>query len=386
MTRRDIDLLLMVASSLVLTAIILAVPSAKAARIIIGLPFVLFFPGYTLAAALFPRKDDLEAIERAALSLGLSIAVVPLIGLALNYSPWGIRLNPILVFVTLFISLAAAAAFVRRRPLPDDEAFGVAINIQLPRWSQVRLVDRLLAVGMVIALVALGVTAYFVATSRGSSESFTEFYVLGPGGKAEAYPTLMKVGENATVILGVINQEGEDTTYQVAVRIDGENMDSIGNLSLADDERWEERVAIVPTHAGDDQKVEFLLYKDGGSEPYRSLHLRMDVEGALAEAPAIEVRPSPTPAASPTATPPPQAETPTEEQAPTPAEESPVAAEPPQYRVHIVAPGENLTGIAKRYGVPLNEVIAANELENPNLIYPKQEILMPTSNAPGESE
>lgn len=259
-------------------------------------------------------------------------------------------------------------------------------NIHLPRWSRVRLVDRLLAVGMVIALVALGVTAYFVATSRGSSESFTEFYVLGPGGKAEAYPTLMKVDENATVILGVINQEGEDSTYQVAVKIDGENMTTIDNLLLADDQRWEERVAIVPTHAGDDQKVEFLLYKDGGSEPYRSLHLRLDVEGDLAEAPAIEVRPSPTPAASPTATPPPQAETPTEEQAPTPAEESPVATEPPQYRVHIVAPGENLTGIARLYGVPLNEVLAANELENPNLIYPKQEILMPPGNAPGESE
>ena len=222
MTRRDLDVLLIVACSLVLAAIILAVPSAKAARIVLGLPFVLFFPGYTFVAALFPRKDDLDAIERVALSLGLSIAVVPLIGLALNYSPWGIRINPILAVVTLFIVLAAGAALARRRTFPADEAFGVAINIQLPRWSQVRLADRLLAVGMVIALVALGVTAYFVATSRGSSESFTEFYVLGPGGKAEAYPTLMKVGENATVILGMVNQEGQDTRYQVAERIDVE--------------------------------------------------------------------------------------------------------------------------------------------------------------------
>ena len=84
MTRRDLDVLLIVACSLVLAAIILAVPSAKAARIVLGLPFVLFFPGYTFVAALFPRKDDLDAIERVALSLGLSIAVVPLVGLALN--------------------------------------------------------------------------------------------------------------------------------------------------------------------------------------------------------------------------------------------------------------------------------------------------------------
>ena len=284
MTRRDLDLLLVVASSLVLTAIILAVPSASAARIILGLPFVLFFPGYTLVAALFPRKDDLDAIERVALSLGLSIAVVPLIGLALNYSPWGIRINPILVFVSLFIVLAAAAALVRRRMLPADIAFSVAIDVQLPRWSQVRLADRFLAVGMVIALVALGVTTYFVATSRGSSESFTEFYVLGPAGKAEAYPTVMRVGQNATVILGVVNQEGEDITYQIAVTIDGENMDSIDNLSVADGEQREGRVAVTPTHAGDNQKVEFRLYKEGESEPYRSLHLRIDVK-PLSEAP-----------------------------------------------------------------------------------------------------
>ena len=299
MTRRNLDLVLVVASSLVLTAVILAIPSAKAARIFLGLPFVLFFPGYTLIAALFPRKDDLDAIERIALSLGLSIAVVPLIGLALNYSPWGIRLNPILAFVTLFIVLAATAAWLRRRMLPVGDAFGLHVDLQLPSWSGIRWADRLVALALVLSLAGLGIAAFFVATSRGSSEQFTEFYVLGPGGKAEAYPTLTKVGENATVILGVVNQEGQDTTYQVGIKIDGEIMDSIDNLSLADDERWEERVAIVPSHAGDDQKVEFLLYKDGGSEPYRSLHLRLDVE-PLAEGSSPEaLPPSPTPSPNP---------------------------------------------------------------------------------------
>ena len=58
-------------------------------RIILGLPFLLFFPGYVLVGALFPRKKGIDSIERLALSFGLSIAVVAFIGLILNYSPWG---------------------------------------------------------------------------------------------------------------------------------------------------------------------------------------------------------------------------------------------------------------------------------------------------------
>jgi uncharacterized membrane protein len=53
-------------------------------RIPLGLAMVLFLPGYTLIAALFPEKEDLDGIERVALSFGLSIAVVPLMGLGLT--------------------------------------------------------------------------------------------------------------------------------------------------------------------------------------------------------------------------------------------------------------------------------------------------------------
>ena len=88
------DLLTIVILSLLLVP--LAVFTSGALRIALGLAFVLFFPGYTLIAALFPRKEQLGGIERMTLSFGLSIAVVPLIGFALNYTPWGIRVYPTL--------------------------------------------------------------------------------------------------------------------------------------------------------------------------------------------------------------------------------------------------------------------------------------------------
>ncbi|HEU4759843.1 MAG TPA: LysM domain-containing protein [Dehalococcoidia bacterium] len=49
----------------------------------------------------------------------------------------------------------------------------------------------------------------------------------------------------------------------------------------------------------------------------------------------------------------------------------------------MVSSGENLTVIARRYEVPLPEVIAANEFENPDLIYPQQQIVIPSPIAGG---
>ncbi len=94
-------------------------------RIILGLPLVLFLPGYALIAALFIRKDDLDGIERVALSFGLSIAVSPLLGLGLNYTPFGIRLTPILIILSVFTIALAIGAYVRRSRIREADRFWV---------------------------------------------------------------------------------------------------------------------------------------------------------------------------------------------------------------------------------------------------------------------
>jgi hypothetical protein len=83
-----------------------------ALRWIAGTVFVLFIPGYVITEALFPRGRDLGGIERFALSIGLSLALVPLIGLLLDYTPWGIRLTPVvisLIILTIGLSIVALA-------------------------------------------------------------------------------------------------------------------------------------------------------------------------------------------------------------------------------------------------------------------------------------
>ena len=120
------DLALVIALTLACILFVLAPRlNETPVRVALGLLLVLFLPGYSLVAALFPRRDDLDGIERIALSFGLSIAVVPLLGLGLNYTPLGIRLVPVLLGLSLFTVLLAVVAGVRRVWMPDAERFVV---------------------------------------------------------------------------------------------------------------------------------------------------------------------------------------------------------------------------------------------------------------------
>jgi uncharacterized membrane protein len=87
-------------------------PALAALRIVLGSLFTLFLPGYSLIEALYPKEDELSPLERLALSIGLSLALVPLVGLVLNYTPWGIRLDPTMAaLTTLTLALLSVSAY-----------------------------------------------------------------------------------------------------------------------------------------------------------------------------------------------------------------------------------------------------------------------------------
>ena len=89
-------------------------------RVLLGFIFVLGLPGYSLVRALFPRalplrtsSEGLDNLERIALSVGASLGLVPLVGLALNYTPWGITLTST-VFSLFILTLLLATIAVAR--------------------------------------------------------------------------------------------------------------------------------------------------------------------------------------------------------------------------------------------------------------------------------
>ncbi len=122
------DLLILGLLTILLGGAIILAPD-NPIRIILGIPFVLFSPGYALVSALFPRKSELDVVGRIALSFGMSIASTFFIGLGLNYSKWGIRLEPIIYAVGGFILLMSIIAIIRRTRLPDEERPGISIKI-----------------------------------------------------------------------------------------------------------------------------------------------------------------------------------------------------------------------------------------------------------------
>ncbi|MFH1584413.1 MAG: DUF1287 domain-containing protein, partial [Actinomycetota bacterium] len=253
----------------------------KSVRIVLGLLFVLFLPGYIFIASLFPKKKDLGSIERLALSFGLSIAIVPLIGLILNYTPWGIRLYPILFSISAFILICSIITWYRRNKISEDKRFLISFEFDFPKWKAIGKLDKFLSIILIISIIsAIGMLIYVIAKPK-IGERFTEFYILGPGGMADNYPTELTIGETGKVIVGIINREYENVNYDVIINMGGEEINRLSSISLAHDEKWEKRVNIVPEEIGENIKVEFLLYKGEGEniEPYRELHLWIDVHG-----------------------------------------------------------------------------------------------------------
>lgn len=338
-------------------------------RVVFGLPFVLFLPGYAFIAALFPEsggspRDETEAdtnvettsggdaeaigetntetaenetfnlsggdrsgidgIERVALAFGLSIAIVPLLGLVLNFTAWGIRLVPIIVTVAGFTLLSTGVAARRRWALPPEERFAVPYQAWITAGREELFkpetrVDGALNVLLVVSvLLAIGSVGYAVAVPQ-QGEQFTEFYLLTETDEgdlvADDYPTTFVRGDSAPVVVGIGNQEQQRVNYSVVVELQEVQPVDGGSLNVTNEtanasteleivnrqqldqftatvehnETWQESRELRPMLTGENLRVQYLLYRgEPPAEPtadnaYRSLHLWVDVFESEAE-------------------------------------------------------------------------------------------------------
>jgi len=303
-------------------------------RVVLGLPFVLFLPGYAFIAALFPEGNrsmvsasaaasdgendntgrggplsgkGIDGIERTALSFGLSIAISPLIGLVLNFTPLGIRLVPVTLSISAFTLIMTGVAAVRRWRLPTEERFripyrewyaGLHAEVLQPDTRMDAVLNVVLVVSLLLAVSS--VTYAVVVPQQG--EAFSEFYLLTENETgdlvADGYPQNFTAGENQSVVVGINNHEHQSMNYSVIVELqrvqfannstqvlEEETLDRF-SPAVESNETWRQRHTVEPTLAGDRLRLAYLLYKGNPpSEPtvenaYRETHLWINVTGA----------------------------------------------------------------------------------------------------------
>jgi uncharacterized membrane protein len=263
-------------------------------RFALGLALVLFLPGYAIAAAVFPKEGEVDWIERIALSFGLSIAIVSLLGLLLSGTPWGVHLEPAVATLLLVTLGTGGFAYWRRMKLPPRERLGLSVEISVPRWGELSPVDKALTVGVAVALVlGAGGLAYAVGTSPPGGR-FTEFYLLDANRGIDSYPSRLNASEPAQVYVGIVNHEVRDMHYNIEVRLvtvqyvyngttkrddtvelRNTTLDNFP-VDLTNGQRWEQSYPFQIPNAGDYQ-LRFLLLLRTQREPYRLVQLRIHV-------------------------------------------------------------------------------------------------------------
>lgn len=181
------DLVLVTILSALLVVVIAYFPDSSV-RSPFGLPFILFFPGYMLICALFPRNKDWEIVERLALCLALSVAITPLIGLALNYTVFGITLYSVTFSLFLFILLMSAVAVYRRRTISAEEAFAPLSPMSISRcFERVKEnfiksddTNRLIKIISIIAFIFITLTLIVITNTPPASGYELSIYYAYP--------------------------------------------------------------------------------------------------------------------------------------------------------------------------------------------------------------
>jgi uncharacterized membrane protein len=216
-TKYPIDIVLCIIWAILLPPVTL-LSTDTTVRTILGLPFILFIPGYTLIFALFPIKKGnkgINEIERIGLSFGFSIAITSLLGLTLNYLPWGIQLEPILLSLFFFTVGLGMIALYRWKRTSQDQRF--IISLETSHFKSSRTVDNVLTIILALSIFVAGASIIYLIVTPQTGESFTEFYILTANRNSTNYPQNINTGGNTSIILGLVNHEYKVVNYTIEV-------------------------------------------------------------------------------------------------------------------------------------------------------------------------
>ena len=265
---RSFDLLL-TSLTTILCIISVLLPNLKHSLItsILIIILILFVSGYALVSVLYPRKGYLHGIERLALSFGFS-----LMGLAFsfvfnnNFKHIHINITSITLYISAFTLIMVIISLIRRRRVPDNERFYMKF------WGKTRSSKVISVILLVLILAGSSSAVYMNYNYHGS----TGFYILGPGGNASDYPTNLTVGQQGSVIIEILNNEGESTDYNIVITSNGNKISEV-NATVSNGAKTEIPYNFTSSTVGQ-KNIEFLLYKlPNTTDVYRSVVIPVTV-------------------------------------------------------------------------------------------------------------
>ena len=254
----DKDILVVVTITLIAAILAFVVPSNIVPIRILALPLVLVLPGYALTSAIFLQHAPGIA-ERLLFSLGLSLVVVILGGLVLNWTPSGLRASSWIVLLTIITLTACIIALKRRR----------GQNITGSSSSGIGHVSFTFRQGLLLSLAALiacgAVALSIVGASQQPRPGFTQLWILPASGVTNA---------KNTVHLGMNSMELTSMQYRLAINVDGKVVKQWPSIDLQPGKKWEATLVLPQTGHTGTRRVEATLYlTDAPTTIYRDVVL-----------------------------------------------------------------------------------------------------------------
>lgn len=318
----------------VVAAVVFLHVESTVVRTLVGGPLVFFLPGYVAVAAAFPGRQPTRAdgatgalaratsaastsgftwFERTALAFGVSVALVPLLALAVSLALGGFSPTSTVAVLTGFVVAGALVAAARRLRLPVEQRYrsphaAWAADLHAAIFDADSAVDAVLTVALAASVIlAVSTMAYAMAAPQ-EGERYTSLgvYTQNESGDlvASGYPSNVSVGEPANLTAVVENHEHERTEYALVVelqRVDGDGSvteDEVLNrttLALDANENWQRQLAPRPSFAGDSLRLTVFLYRgDAPEDPstdtaYRRAFVWTNVTATDASAPNATV-------------------------------------------------------------------------------------------------
>lgn len=298
-------------------------PQSVPVRIALTGPLLLFLPGYVLVTTIFPWSSlpeqtsetgiitqycDLNGAERAGLSFGLSVILLPIFGLLIGVAQWGYTVDTVILLLSVFVALGAVASVIRRQRVPANARFRVPFKSWFGTLSQFlraggslnTAVNAALIVSVALALVTVGYA--FAAPQDGEQYSSLQLLTETEDGEYVTgnYPEELTAGEEEELVVAIENHEQTQTEYTVVAQVERVDIGENDTTVRSSETLWETSTTvepggvartehtISPEMTGENLRISYYLYRGDAPEPptsesaYHHVYLWVDVNETVA--------------------------------------------------------------------------------------------------------